>query len=167
MDMMIDVETLATCPNAAIVSIGGVKYDIEKKIMQDEFYVNINAHDCKRYGLVIDPETVAWWKNQDATVRQTWMKDPLPLKEAMGLFYNWVDPSSSLSCYGMSFDVPIIQSALLAVGYKKMPWHYRKLRCARTIGELYDVRPKNDANKMHNALEDAKAQVRMLFDIFS
>lgn len=166
MDMMIDIETLAVCPTAAIISIGGVKYDIETKTMTDEFYVNINAHDCKKHGLVISSETVEWWKSQNPEVRQTLMKDQHTLKDAMTLFYDWVDPNSSLSCYGMSFDVPIIQNALLTVGYKKMPWNYRKLRCARTIGELYGVHPKNDISKHHNALEDAKAQVRMLFEIF-
>ena len=61
--VVLDLETLSTRSNAAIVSIGAVA--IENLEVVDEFYVNVDPSTCKEAGLHIDPLTVEWWAEQD------------------------------------------------------------------------------------------------------
>lgn len=166
MDMMVDIETLANTPTSVIVAIAGVKYDLEKRIITDEFYYNIDPVDSRSYGLSINQETIDWWMTQPKEVRLAWQKDGKPLKFVMEEFSKWVDPKGAFTCWGASFDPPIIESSLRAVGLP-VPWKYWKVRCARTIGELYNTRPAQIPGQYHNALYDCKNQVQMLFDIFS
>ena len=90
----------------------------------------------------------------------------ISLEDALQILYNWIDPKSHVSCYGLSFDIPILENAFRACGYTKMPWNYKNLLCSRTIATLYGVYPLRDEKVHHNALHDAKAQAQMLIDIF-
>lgn len=168
MNCEIDIETLATCPTAAIIQIGGVKYDLESGMIRDELIINIDPRSSIEKGLAVHQETVDWWKNQAPEVKKSLRSNPdmISLEDALDILYNWIDPKSHVSCYGLNFDIPILENAFRACGYTKMPWKYSNLLCTRTISELYGVKPKRDEATHHNALHDARAQAQMLIDIF-
>ena len=67
-DIMIDLETLATSPDAAILTIGAVKFDPFGDDIKDpkceKFYVRVDLDSCDRIGLVTTDDTIAWWANQ-------------------------------------------------------------------------------------------------------
>ena len=79
--VVLDLETLSTRSNAAIVSIGAVAIDNLEIV--DTFYINVDAKTCKEAGLHIDPLTVEWWSQQDMVARQALTVDPVPLDEAI------------------------------------------------------------------------------------
>lgn len=166
MDMSVDLETLDKFPTAVIIQIGAVKYDLATGEISDEFLVNVDPKDCKRYGMTISKDTLDWWGKQDPEIRKSVMKDPMPLADALALFVDWVDVDGHFTGYGASFDEPILANAYRALGYSSTPWKYYKVRCARTIGDLYGVKPIRGKDH-HNALADAKAQAQMLIDIFT
>ncbi|NDD98181.1 MAG: 3'-5' exoribonuclease, partial [Actinobacteria bacterium] len=62
--VMIDIETLSTQYNAAILSIGAVKWE-ESEIV-DTFYINVDPKSCKELGLHVEHKTVEWWMKQSA-----------------------------------------------------------------------------------------------------
>ncbi len=73
-DIMIDLETLATSPDAAILTIGAVKFDpFGDDINEpncDKFYVKVDLDSCDRIGLVTHDDTIAWWANQSKEAQE-------------------------------------------------------------------------------------------------
>ncbi len=65
---MIDLETLATSPDASVLSIGAVKFDPFGDELNDQqmdsFYVRVDLDSCDRLGLVTSDSTIAWWAQQ-------------------------------------------------------------------------------------------------------
>ena len=61
-NLMIDLETLGTKPNSAILSIGAVYFD--KDGLGEEFYANVDLQDSIDSGFDIDASTVYWWLSQ-------------------------------------------------------------------------------------------------------
>jgi exodeoxyribonuclease VIII len=166
--IMIDTETLSQHKNAVIVSIGACKFSFEKGIF-DEFYINIDAKDSKKHGLHIDQSTIDWWMKQDKAARNAWMVDPQPLKFAMGELTNWIgDANHNFWAHGASFDYPILESSWEAVGMKPQ-WKYWNLNDSRTIMNIAGINNKtlrsNDDTVYHNALEDSKAQTKVLIEL--
>ena len=63
-DIMIDLETLNTTPDAAILTIGAVKFDPfgseVKEPKMDSFYCKVDLDSCDRIGLTTNDDTIAW-----------------------------------------------------------------------------------------------------------
>ena len=62
--VMIDIETLSTKNNAAILSIGAVKFNIKSGVI-DTYYQNIDASTAKKFNRDIDKSTLEWWSKQN------------------------------------------------------------------------------------------------------
>ena len=159
--VVIDLETLSTKSNAAIVSIGAIK--IENLRKTDTFYINVDARQGKEVGLDIDPDTINWWSNQPKEQQLAWQKDPHLLEFAFKEFTDWYgNESIPIWGYGANFDVVILENAFKAIGHH-IPWKFWDIYCLRTMMNVLDKRlPK--ANN-HNALDDANAQASMLLEI--
>jgi DNA polymerase III epsilon subunit-like protein len=168
-NVMIDLETLSTRPDAAIVSIGAVKFSFDEKKIVDSFLINVDATDCKRHGMAIEKSTIDWWKAQPKEVREAWMKDPVPLEEAIDKFNAWYGNKSLPTwSHGASFDIPILEYIHRKVLNKFTIWNYWDVYCCRTIINLseYDIKTLRDQNgSHHNALEDAKVQATAIMEI--
>lgn len=65
--VMIDLETLSSKSNAAIVAIGAVMFDAYGP--HSNFYCQVDAKDCQRRGMDIDADTVMWWFKQSQAAR--------------------------------------------------------------------------------------------------
>tara|TARA_X000000368_G_C23048162_1_gene720067 strand:- start:520 stop:1029 length:510 start_codon:yes stop_codon:yes gene_type:complete len=159
--IVLDLETLSTRSNAAIVSIGAVAIDNLEIV--DEFYVNVDPKTCKDVGLHIDPITIEWWAEQDRETREALQINPVPLQEALDKFVSWYGSESiPIWGFGANFDVVIMESALQAEGITA-PWKFWDIYCLRTLSNVLDRRLPKKNN--HNALDDAKAEANLLIDI--
>lgn len=58
--IMFDIETLGTLPGSAILSIGAVRFDIGKKSISDEFYVNLDVTSSLSAGFTYEKSTINW-----------------------------------------------------------------------------------------------------------
>ena len=159
--VVVDLETLSTHPNACIVSIGAVL--IEDMEITDTFYINVDGRTCKEVGLHIDPDTIKWWGEQSKEAQEAWQKNPVPLQEAIDKFTLWYGKESiPIWGYGANFDVVILESAYRALDMN-IPWKFWDISCLRTLMNVLDKRlPK--ANN-HNALDDATAEAKVLIEI--
>ena len=64
-DIMIDLETLSTRNDAVILTIGAVKFNINKELDKTkQLYMRINLQSCKNLKMHTDRSTVKWWKEQ-------------------------------------------------------------------------------------------------------
>jgi DNA polymerase III epsilon subunit-like protein len=162
-NIMIDLETVSVRSNAAICSIGAVKFTFEDGII-DTFYKKVDANTCKAVGLHIDKDTVAWWMTQNKEALLELTRDCNPLEDVLDLFTEWYgDKSLPTWGNGAGFDNVVIENAYFAIG-KVRPWKYWDDRCYRTIKEIIKLPYEHDGVK-HNALDDAIAQTKHLIKI--
>lgn len=158
---MLDLETTATCPDAAILSIGAVEFD-ETGLTGKEFYRTVNLTGQERYGRVINPDTLKWWLEQNNEVRTEAFSGTISLPTALREFSDFIESLEGkvlLWGNGSDFDNPIMRSAIEAVGFQ-VPWF--RGRCYRTLKGLPLSKPdvKFEKHKKHNALWDAKYQAQ-------
>lgn len=165
LNVMLDLETMSTESNAAICSIGAVKFTIDEGII-DTFYCTVDAADCKKHGLDISADTVRWWAKQPREVLEQLRKDNLPLVDALTKFSKWYGTQSlpTWGC-GAGFDNVIMENAYKAV-HMKRPWTPWSDRCYRTMKEVIQMPFDERTGSYHNALDDAIYQTKHLLKIF-
>ncbi|KKN32982.1 hypothetical protein LCGC14_0808540 [marine sediment metagenome] len=157
--LMIDIETLSTRSNAAIVSIGACMFNPELEYdewpcagMLDSFIVGVNPDYYYTGRFHVDPKIEAWWKRQSKEARaglKINMASTLPL--AMDKFTTWVEEqgfvktsspwkedSGRVWANPPQFDLVILRDAAQHTygSYDDVPWHYRQETCCRTHSYL-------------------------------
>ncbi len=181
----LDLETMSTAANAAIVSIGCCRFDplTDGNPVRETFYRIVRLESCVNLGLHLDTGTIMWWleQNAEARARLTLKKGTVSLSEALLAFNDWIidvgrsngfsdgfklyDDSVTLWGNGAAFDNTIIRSAYRAAGVKFIIPHWMDRDC-RTV---MDLLPHEDVLALkatygtvlaHDALEDAKGQAR-------
>jgi exodeoxyribonuclease VIII len=168
--VMLDLETMSTESNAAIASIGAVKFDEHNEEI-DSFYMVVDLKSAKQLGLHISQDTVKWWSEQTKEAREHLTRDPQTIVKALTEFASWFG-NTSLPVWGngSDFDNVILSNACRAAGVR-VPWKYFHSRCFRTAMSLLDVdvasnrekyQAENTAFTYHNALSDAKFQTWLL-----
>jgi hypothetical protein len=164
-NVMIDLETMSTANNAAIVSIGAVEFDPETNSLGRTFYRRIDLASSESFGLKIDPGTILWWLKQSDKAREELTKaDSLTLDQALNDFAKWVPDKMTPWGNAASFDLTILTNAYKAVD-RGTPWKYHNERCYRTIKVLHpNIKIERDGIH-HNALDDAISQANHLMDI--
>ena len=161
---MIDLETMSTRSNAAIASIGAVKFDIDAGII-DTFYRTIDLRTCKAVGLHFDAETIEWWKQQSPEAQKALQVDNISIMQALDDFATWYG-NKSLPTWGngAGFDNVIMENAYRAVNSKR-PWLPWEDRCYRTMKNIIQVPIDERQGTYHNALDDALHQTKHLLKI--
>ena len=172
--IMLDLETMSTAANAAIVQIGACAND-----GRDDFSIRVRLASSVKAGLSIDPYTVEWWLTQSDAARTSVfgakaVEDRRSLEFALHSFANWLGTHHNndgtlgaqpveceLWALPAQFDVTILGEAYRALNMTP-PWHYRAPRCLRTLTSLFPDVPRIKSELEHDALADAKAQMQYL-----
>lgn len=166
-NIMVDLETLGTCPGCAILSIGAVAFDPgSNRIDGDGFYVVVNTADCKDNYLHEDEETRKWWDDQkpEAKAVIALAEDPamsFPLADALNRFNDYIRRFGGYNAKvwgnGADFD-----NSILAVAYRmadvKPVWAPFNGRCYRTLKNMLPGPKLARVGTYHNALDDARSQ---------
>jgi DNA polymerase III epsilon subunit-like protein len=173
LNIMIDLETMSTEVNAAILSIGAVEMNFETKELGREFYVNVVLSSCLKLGMHRSQSTLEWWsKDENKAARDMLTKDAVSIESAVSSFNAWcaelAEPDNLAPwSNGAGFDIPILANAIRICG-KQVPWKFYNESCFRTLKRLfYSVRVPRANTMKHHALEDAKNQARHLLAIMS
>lgn len=171
-DIMIDLETMGTRPDSAILSIGACTFDQRSLSIGSRFYLTISLQSSLDAGLKVDGGTVMWWLGQSDDARRDVRGGAQePLASALCKLSAWIEEVSverKSRCVwgnGASFDPVLLESAYRAAGIE-IPWEFWGVRCFRTIKNLWpNVEPPARKGVHHNALDDAEHQVEHLFAI--
>jgi len=186
-NLMIDIETLSTQPDAAILTIGAVFFDPLAGTIGPTFYERIRPEDAV-VGRHVSGETLAWWMVQPDAARQEVMGGNLSLFDALrslthfiatqcpdhhpdiGLPLRWSWPDLKVWANGSSFDIVILEHAYRSINHPTFitPWTYRAARDVRTILTLPDVDkpPRDPASIQHHALDDAIYQAQCIISAY-
>lgn len=171
LDIMIDLETMGTGPNAAIIAIGAVEFDIEKNKLGERFYRVVDLTSSARQGGVMDASTVLWWMKQDESARSQFEQEGTPIGGALCGFVGWLydngRTAETLRMWGngAGFDNVILSTAYErhSEGCASAPWAFYNNRCYRTMKAMFPqvALPERKGVK-HNALDDAVFQAEHL-----
>lgn len=159
-EVMLDIETLATTPDAMMISLGAALRTPDGLIHTIELPIETVADDR----LAIDPGTVRWWLRQDEPARASVSGKGMSLLQACINFNNalssFVRDPKELRVWGNGsmFDNVIVKHNYKIAGVEPV-WGYRNDMCYRTLKNLYPQIPYVAPENAHIASEDAKAQL--------
>lgn len=180
--VMVDLETLAVTPSAAIMSIGAVVFDAQG-VHEDTLYKEIDTGSCTNLGMSVDVKTIDWWEAQEDAARQTYLNCTTPdtnshIRDALADFTLYLHhvaknkikvgdvelPDVCVWGNGASFDNAILIQAYTACG-SNQPWPFWNDRCYRTTAALIPYVARVQEGTHHNALDDAISQAKHLVEI--
>jgi hypothetical protein len=159
-DIMLDLETLATTPNAKILSISAVAFDpheLSDDLTQNpklDLLLDLDEQE-NRYE---DPDTVEWWAKQSHEVQNKIFSDTGRVKvdDAISQLSKFVWNKDRLWAQGIAFDFPILEN-LFRERKNSIPWQYYKVTDSRTIRALVDCPVYKTS---HDSLDDCYNQIK-------
>jgi len=162
-NVMVDLETMSTASNAAIISIGAVHFN-KDGTLADEFYTVVDLQSSMNEGLIIDGSTVTFWLGQSDAARNELLFNSFGIRDALLSFSGWIGDDAIVWGNGAAFDNVILKNAYEACDFKT-PWKFYNDRCYRTIKNIYpDIDVPFDGVE-HCAVDDARYQARRLIKI--
>jgi len=170
-DIMVDLETLATSPTSAILTIAGIRFhtnrdysEVEDPFTLDHFYCRV---ELDQSGREISDDTMAWWATQAPEIREEAFSEEnrYPLDAVMEAFNAWATGGDRYWANGNAFDFPILESANKQHNLRNA-WQFWQVRDARTIYNMVPDHLTPTAAK-HHALYDCLNQIVRLNDCFN
>lgn len=160
-NVMVDLETLGTQPDAAIVSIGAAVFTARSGIL-DTFYMVVDPETAVADGATMDVSTILWWMQQSGEAKAVFKEQKVPIRTALTCFSAWIGGFDVQGVWGngAAFDNVILQSAYRNAGMKA-PWPFYKDRCYRTLRSMMDPLKEAAPGRSgvhHHALSDALHQ---------
>lgn len=157
--VMVDIETMGTSSDSAIISIGAVEFCINTGNTGREFYRNVSLESSMSNGLKVDASTIMWWMGQSDEARSSLTKDSVSLEKALLDFKDFFPKDCKVWANPPSFDLVILKNAFSAIN-QKAPWNFRNERCLRTLSSMaQDIKNRHSPDVAHNALSDCYYQI--------
>lgn len=174
-DIMVDLETMDNVMTSSIVAIGAVECDLITGLIGSTYYRVVDLNDAPG---TIDADTLYWWLEQsDSARRALTIQGKESHREMCLSFTKWVNSLEThndklrLWGNGASFDNSILQQAFRYQGldFPLKFWNDRDMRTIvgfypRQLQEIWR-RTHLRTGTHHNALADAKHQIRYCSDI--
>jgi hypothetical protein len=166
-DVMLDLETLATEQDAIVASIGAVKMDMDTNevLLHENFHMTLHWVDQHRKGRACHPATVHFWLKQDKEAQDTIMWKPsIDNESVLMAFAAFMSGVDGLWGNGADFDCSILRS-LFQTYEMRVPFKYWQHRCFRTMKNISSVPEPFREGVHHYALDDAIHQAKYLMEI--
>lgn len=177
-NVMIDLETLSTHTNAAIIEIGAVEFNKQTGEVGDKLNIIINVSDWTKNGRHVSGETVQWWFNQSLEARQRFIDkqddvEYMNLKEALERLRYFIMGCDCLAednenvvvwGNGSTMDITILQSAYEYFDIE-VPWKFWSVNDVRTIVDLNPTikyKTKFTSGVKHSAVADCLHQIKYM-----
>ena len=157
---MIDIEGLATGPEATILTIAAQAFDpLGTGYYKQQYYARVDLESQENR--TIDDGTIEWWATQPEHAREEAFgeQDRIPLDQALDELGRLIWHSKMIWAQGPTYDCNILEHAYKSYG-KALPWKYYQVRDSRTVFSLWPDQPIPPTS--HHALEDCRRQIGML-----
>jgi hypothetical protein len=159
MDLMIDIEGLATGPDATILTIAAQTFNpLGDGYYDHHYYARITLESQENRA--IEQGTIDWWATQPEAQAEAFAEDfRIPLDQALQELHKLCWKCNRIWMNGPTYDANILEHAYKSYGMG-LPWQYYKIRDARTVYGLHPGLSKPPTS--HHALEDCKRQIDLL-----
>jgi len=168
MDVMLDLETLSTRPDATILTFGACKFSpYNQDDIVDGIYFRIDIDGQIKLGRHVDDNTIEWWGRQAEDVREEALGEGnrISIEQFTQELNRFIVGCDNIWAQGPVFDIVILENLYRQMGLP-CPWQFWQIRDSRTLlSTLGDPREKNKAG-LHNALEDAVSQAQAVQYVF-
>ena len=163
-DIMIDIETCGTGPEACILTIAAQCFDPLARHDFDQYrhyYARIDpgSQPTRR----VEQGTIEWWATQPPQAQEEAFGEHnrIPLTQALEELGRLIWQCKRVWANGPTFDMNILEHAYKSYNIV-LPWQYYNVRDARTVYSLCPELNKYPAS--HHALEDCRRQIDLLWD---
>jgi len=162
-EVMVDLETLDTGPDAHVLSIGACVMDNELQ----QFY---SVPGIDNQGRSVNDDTIDWWLKQSKQARnESFRSTSVTLEQSLVSFANWWKSikATRIWAHGKDFDVTILTHAYQQYELK-CPWRFWLTQDTRTLikfsEKLFDGEnfEPDRTGTYHNALDDAIFQAKWM-----
>lgn len=172
--IMLDLETLATSPDAVVLTLGAIRFDPfaddtnsvdDTTIHMDTFYRRIDPESFT-WDAAIEPSTMDWWMKQPESVREEAFAedDRHDIRDVMRDFYKWANKGfEGVWANGPVFDIAMMEYITRQLE-RGNPWRFWQVQDARTVYRL--VKHDRPNPKLHHALWDCWSQIVALQSCF-
>lgn len=166
-DLMLDIESLGTNPDAPILSLGACWFNYDKPDIEPTGKIHVHfdvEEQCKKLGRIIDPSTVKWWFQQSDNARSAvFAPNPTSFPSYFAQLSSFLNAADTVWAKGPDFDCVLLKSLVDATGHY-IKWPFWKHRCVRTMVNQFPelcahVQMEGSA---HNALVDAVYQANQI-----
>ena len=165
---MLDLESLGTRPDCAILTLGAVKFDpYTPNGFGETLYFRIDVDEQLELGREIQQDTLDWWAKQADDVREEALgeHDRISLESMYHQLNKFLVGVGNIWCQGPAFDIVILENIYRQKGWPT-PWQFWQIRDSRTLFGVHgDPREKGKAG-LHNALEDSISQAQGVQEIY-
>lgn len=168
-DIMLDIETLGTCPDCVVLTLGAVKFNpYTREDMIGGIYCKPDVDDQIAQGRIVREDTMQWWSEQAEEVREEALgiEGRIPVVQMLQELNRFLVGANNIWAQGTVFDIGILEH--LYRQYGMVPnWQYWQITDSRTLFKVHgDPRVKGKEG-LHNALEDCVSQAEAVQEIFS
>lgn len=160
---MVDIETMGTEIDCAIVSIAIKNFDPHRNLVSNDDCIYVEF-DWQNQGRVICPETHKWWKGLPKQ-SQAALNGTTDLADGLMAILDWYPKGNKIWANPPLFDIGFIQNACAEEMVEEF-WDHWNLRCYKTIRETWrdfrgEIGPPATV-VTHHAMEDVDHQIKTL-----
>jgi hypothetical protein len=162
-DIMLDLETLATTPDSVILSFAAVKFNPFSLDEEDDYttFLNLKLDIDQQISLnrKVDDSTIEWWAKQDPAIREFAFDDNnrTAIADFIIALNKFVVAADRIWAQGPVFDIVILENLYRQIGYP-IPWPYYTIRDSRTLIKALGYEIVHNRSDAHDALADCKYQ---------
>jgi 3' exoribonuclease, RNase T-like len=166
---MLDIETLGTCPDCVVLTLGAVKFNpYAREEVAGGIYCKPDVDDQIVRGRLVREDTMQWWAEQAEDVREEalGMEGRIPVVQMLQELNRFLVGVGNVWAQGTVFDIGILEH--LYKQYDMVPnWQYWQILDSRTLFKIHgDPRVKGKVG-LHNALEDCVSQAEAVQEVYA
>ena len=173
LDVMLDIETLSTRPDALVLSIGAMLFScdaVDGPVFGPSFFVVPSLLEQVMIGRHVDQKTQEFWQKQPREASDHWAGPNVVsqmVREALLGLTEFVKDRPRVWANGIVFDIGILES-LYRSQLMEPPWKYNAPRDARTFYDTNEsMRPKLPVEAdliPHHPIADCRLQINRLWE---
>lgn len=162
--IMLDLETMAISPNAAVIQIGARAFNsMSGEVYGEGFEINVDLMSSIMLGGEVHEGTARWWRDRGGLPTPTGKFEMRSALKKLTEFFAKFPNIKRVWAQGPSFDVAILEGYFVRMG-APAPWTYHNARDTRTVYDLARQRgwEKSERATAHTALADCDQQILTL-----
>jgi len=164
MDIMVDIETCGTGPDACILTIAAQMFNpLERHDLAQGRHFYCRVDPGSQPDRRIQEDTIQWWASQPKSAQEEafGVDNRISLETALRELAKLIWQSKRFWAQGPTFDANILEHAYKSYNIA-LPWQFYQVRDSRTLFGLVPTLNKYPAS--HHALEDCRRQIFLLWD---
>lgn len=161
MHVMIDIETLATTPDAVVMSVGAVKFDPKaSRPPTNKTLWRPDIDEQTARDRHVSESTLEWWSRQPTHIQDDAFSehDRITVKDFMKELNRYCVGADKIWCQGPQFDLLILENFYTQWGHH-FGWQFWQVMDCRTLFQLMPTDPRKAIQQdLHSADADAYFQ---------